>query len=169
MNRIAKYCFIYGCVASALALVWYVASILGYVLWPEGPWVVVSMFVVHGIVMVLTFHRDPARTLWSPLIPITPNRLRAAKAILAAAVANFLLCLILMLLGNRPASLRMLSTAFASLALLNMVYVAIHWAVRPENLFPRQLLAFVSSPIGYLFFRRSRRRRKSSSTGSPSL
>lgn len=167
MKRIAQYCLIYGCVASAGALLWYGASILGYVAWPEGPWVVVSVFIVHGLVMVITFHRDPSRRLWDPVIRITPQRVCAAKVILALAAANFLFCTMLAQWEKGSLSLRTLTMAFSSFALLNASYVAIHWALRPENLFPNQLLALISNPIGYVFFRRPRRRKDTSRRSLP--
>jgi hypothetical protein len=41
-----------------------------------------------------------------------------------------------------------LSPFLASATLLSGVYIALHWAFRPENLFPRAFLTFAGNPFG---------------------
>jgi hypothetical protein len=150
---VERYCFIYGCVASAGALVWYLAALAGRAELPDSVWVAEGLALIHGITMVITFHRRPYRSPWAPVLQITPKRIRTAKVVLGTAAANFLFCLVLAISEHRTVSERALSMLLASIMLLNTVYVAIHWAFRPQNVFPRQFLDFMSSPLLYFFLR----------------
>ena len=151
---VERYCFAYGCVASVGAMVWYLTALAGYTELPQNVWIVESLALIHAITMVITFHRRPYRSPWAPVLQVTPQRIRIAKVVLGAVAANFLFCLILAISEHRTVSERALSMLLASMALLNTVYIAIHWAFRPQNVFPRQFLDFMSSPLLYFFFRR---------------
>jgi hypothetical protein len=151
---VERFCFIYGCVASAGALVWYLAALAGYAELPQSVWVAEGLALIHVITMVVTFHQRPYRSPWAPVLQVTPKRIRAAKIVLSAVAANFLFCLVLATSEHRAVSESALSMLLASMALLNTVYIAIHWAFRPRNVFPRQFLDFMSSPLLYFFFRR---------------
>ena len=152
------YCFIYGCIASVGALVWYLAALARRAGLPENVWVVESMVVIFAITMVITFQRRPLRDPWVPVLRITPERIRIAKFCLAVAAANFGVCTLLAFaFGNRVGAERGLSMVLTSLMLLYSVYIVIHWAFRPQNLFPSGFLAFISNPLLYFFIRPRRR------------
>jgi len=155
---VAGSCFAYGCVASAGALVWYLAALAGNAELPKSVWVAEGFLVVHVIVMIITFPRGPRRRPWEPVLQMTNERIRAAKVALGIVTVNFVFCVAVVAWENRGASERALLMVLTSFALLNMVYIAIHWAFRPENLFPDQFLAFISHPMVYLFFRPRRPR-----------
>lgn len=158
---VERYCFIYGCVASVGALVWYLAALAGRVGLPESVWVVESIVVVFAITMVLTFQRRPLRDPWVPVLRITLERIRIAKVFLAVVAANFGVCtLVAFAWGNRVGAERALSMVLTSLVLLYSIYIAIHWAFRPQNLFPSGFLTFISNPLLYPFIRSRRRPRR---------
>jgi hypothetical protein len=149
----AQSCFVYGCTASLGALVWYFASLAGYRILPQSVWVFAVFFSIHGIAMVITFYRRPWNP-WKPVLKVTPERIRIAKLLLALVAANFLFPLAVVVSEHGGVSERALSMALTSLVLLNTVYIAIHWAIRPENLFPSWFLSFISNPLLYLLVRR---------------
>jgi len=126
----------------------------GYAELPQSVWVAESLAAIHGIAMVITFHQRPYRSPWAPVLQVTTKRIRIAKVVLAAVAANFLFCLVLAISEHRAVSESVLFRLLASMVLLNTVYVAIHWAFRPQNVFARQFLDFMSSPLLYFFFRR---------------
>lgn len=155
-----RYFFIYGCIASVGALVWYLAALAGRAALPENVWAVKSIAVIFAITMVITFQRRPLRDPWVPVLRITPERVRGAKFFLAVVAANFGVCtLVAFAWGNRVGAERALSMVLTSLMLLYSVYIAIHWAFRPQNLFPSGFLTFISNPLLYPFIRSRRRRR----------
>jgi hypothetical protein len=150
---VERYCFIYGCVASAGAIVWYVTALVGRAELPQSVWVAESFVVIHAITMVITFYRRTHRSPWAPVLRVTPKRIRIAKVILGAVAANFLFCLVLAIWERRTVSETALSMLLASMTLLSTVYIAIHWAFRPETLFRSQFVVFIPNPFVYLFFR----------------
>jgi|SRR5882724_1790545 len=167
MKQIAQSCFIYGSLAFAGALIWYLAALTGHAVLPQkSVWVLESLLIVHAIVMVITFYRRPSRVLWAPVLPITAKRLRAAKILLITAAANFVFSVVLVAWERRRASERALSMVLTSFALLNATYIAIHWAFRPENIFTAPFLAFISNPILYVLSRLRLRRTFTSASGT---
>ena len=163
---IAIVCFAAGCLASVLALTWYAAVLLaGNPRWPFPSKIgrIEALFAVWGLVMFATFYRNP-RPIWKPLIEVTSGHIKAARLLLAFAVTNCLLWL-----GASVAmwALRVrgpLSWTFCLLAssviLLNAVYIAVHWAFRPENLFSERFRRFADDPIVFTIFQPFVRRKK---------
>ncbi|GEM_PF-3251683 len=166
MNRTAQMCFTYGCLSSMGVFIWYVNAFLGRTQLPASVWIVEAFFVVHAIVMLMTFHRRPGASLWAPVLTVTPNRIRIGKLLLLIAMINFLMCAVIVALHNRASSAKELTMALTSLALLNTIYIAVHWAFRPENLFPSSLLVFISNPFLYCFRRQPRLQRNDRSRQS---
>ena len=103
---VERYCFVYGCVASAGALVWYLAALAGNAELPDSLWVAEGLFAIHAITMVVTFHKRPYRSPWAPVLQVTPKRIRIAKVVLGAAAGNFLFCLVLAISEHRTVSER---------------------------------------------------------------
>jgi hypothetical protein len=142
----------YGCVGTLCAFAWYIAAISDRALLPDNLWVAERVFVLHATAMLITFHRTGRQT-WQPVFEISRTRITLAKILLGLSVVNFLLCVGLLifarlfhdnaLLGKTPGLI------LASFLLANTIYIAIHWAFRPENLFPRSFIEFISNPIGY--------------------
>jgi len=50
---VERYCFIYGCVASVGAMVWYLTALAGYAELPQNVWVVESLALIHASTMVI--------------------------------------------------------------------------------------------------------------------
>jgi hypothetical protein len=92
MNRIAQFCFAYGCLSSVGALIWYGSALMGRAQLPDSIWVAEAFLVVHAIAMIITFYRRPSIRLWAPLLTITPRRIRVARFLLLLAMVNCLIC-----------------------------------------------------------------------------
>jgi hypothetical protein len=148
-NFIEKLCFFYGCLASAGSLVWYLATWAGYEGLPQSVLIVETVAIIYGIVMVITFSKSWA---WEAVLQVTRRRIAIGKILLIVALLNFLFCTGLIVWENRAVSSRTLSMGLSSFALLNTVYIAIHWALRPENLFPGRFLLFISNPLVFILF-----------------
>jgi hypothetical protein len=153
-NFIAKFCFYYGCLASVGALVWYLAILAGSEGLPQSVLLVETVAVIYIIVMIITFSKSQ-RSAWEPVVQVTRRRIIIGKVLLLIASLNFLFCTALIVWENRAVSSSALSMGIASFALLNAVYLAIHWALRPENLFPGRFLLFISNPLVYILFHSS--------------
>jgi hypothetical protein len=153
MRRIAWCCFAYGCLASLGALIWYVYALIGSATLPRSVWTAEIFLILHGMVMVVTLYKRPSRALWAPVLRLSPERIRSSRFVLLVGAANFLFCSSLVAYEGRHTSERVLSMVLTSFVLLNTTYIAIHWAFRPENIFSKRFLAFISNPVVYLFFR----------------
>lgn len=155
---IAIVCFVSGCVGSALALAWYVTVLLTrHSIWPfpSGITQIETLFAVWGLVMFATFYRNP-RPIWRPLLGVSNGQIKAARLVLSCALLNCAVWL-LACIGLWAAQLRgPLPWVFCLLAsgitLLNALYIVIHWALRPENLFSERFRRFADDPIVFLIF-----------------
>lgn len=151
-RQLASSVFVYGCLSLIVSAVWLSAALLSANIGSVSLWLMEGFFVLHGCVLVLTFHTSPGRVLWLPVLRITPQRIKAAQAILlitALNMAGWLAAIFVLALQNYKAQAKWaLSPFLASAALLSGVYIALHWAFRPENLFPRAFLTFAGNPFG---------------------
>ena len=151
-RRLATSVFIYGCLSLIVSIVWLGAAVLSANIHSVSLWLAEGLFILHGCVLVLTFHRRPGTVLWLPVLRITSQRIKAAQAILLVTALNmigWLTAIFVLALQNYKAQAEWaLSPFLASAALLSGVYIALHWAFRPENLFPRAFLTFAGNPFG---------------------
>jgi hypothetical protein len=149
--------FVYGCATSLLSLMWLVLALRGNASDPN-PALPAVVALVHGGALLMTFHRNPLEPRRRPLLSITLRRIAAAKVILGVAILNFVICLAATwLAGQEPAIFADgASVSLASLALVSSIYIALHWAFRPENLFSEGFLRTAAFPLWFLF--RGRRR-----------
>ena len=160
-NFVRLYAFWYGCLGTALATIWHVLAILGRAELPDNVIVVETIFALHSMAAIFTFYRSPLPPrAWQPLFTVTRRRILIAKAILGCTVADFLLCLPAFLFASLRhdaiVQQRLLPLLLTSFVLSNTVYIAIHWAFRPENLFSRTFIAALSNPLGVFFRDRNR-------------
>jgi hypothetical protein len=148
---IQLYGFWYGCLASLCALAWYITALRGSFSFPSNWEIVVAVFVLHGVAACFTF-QPHVRPAWQPLLAVEPERIRIARILLGLATLNFAAwfgAFIIagshrnQLLGGRIAFL-----ILTSFLLQNTVYIALHWAFRPENLFPNSFIEALSNPLG---------------------
>jgi hypothetical protein len=160
---IQLYGFWYGCLGSLCALAWYVAALRGSFSFPSNWGIVVAVFVLHGIAACFTF-QPHVRPPWKPLLAVTQGRVRFARALFALATLNFAVWFCaLIVAGNQRNQLfggRVTFLILTSFLLQNTVYITLHWAFRPENLFPGPFIDVLSNPLGSLlglFFPRFRK------------
>ena len=149
-------CFSGGCLASALATLWYVAVLAEREpLWPFPSEIaqIEALFAVWGLIMFATFYRRP-RPIWVPLFGVDDARVKRARVLLACSAANCAAWLaanvglwIARMRGPLPWTFCLLASAAA---ILNGVYVAIHWAVRPEKLFSDRVRRLADDPTVFL-------------------
>ena len=156
-QRLAAVLFAYGCVGSIAALLWLSLALAPVEVHRPSLWLIEALFIIHGCVFVLTFHRNPGTVMWPPVVRGTPKRLKSAKLILFLSTANVLVWLIsifvLALRNEKSWAEWAVSPFLASCGLLSTIYVTLHWGFRPENLFSRGFLAFAANPFGAIFRR----------------
>jgi hypothetical protein len=160
---IALSCFGYGCMGSLVFLVWHFAALAGDPVLPKSVWTVEAIFLLHGSAMLATFHRNLLRTPTPPVLVVTRKRQRLARFLLGSATLYFSVFLALFvwaeLTGNPTLGVRVTPLALTSFAVLNTVYIALHWAFRPENILPQRLLRIASNPARLVGIGSRRRRR----------
>ncbi|MBN9659008.1 MAG: hypothetical protein J0H49_12565 [Acidobacteria bacterium] len=162
-RRIAKFLFVYGCAGSGLCL--------GFLVWLGWSQRVPAMhlnwflggFAVHACVLCATFQPYARSAYWSPVLRPTARSIRMARRTLFLAAALvavlYLFPVVDRALGGEPTVARLVSL-LAGLFLLSSVYVAVHWGLRPENLFSPIALRYLSNPLleigrlGYLSLRK---------------
>ena len=92
------------------------------------------------------------------MLRVTDGRVRMGRILVALSTLNFLLCLGTFLVAAAQANTALenkaVSLVLTSFLLQNTIYIAVHWALRPENLFPGSFLRAISNPLGLLFPRR---------------
>jgi hypothetical protein len=159
---IALSCFGYGCVGSIVFLVWHFAALAGDPVLPKSVWTVEAIFLLHGSAMLATFRRNPMRTLIPPILGVTRKRQRLARFLLGSATLYFSVFLAIFvwaeLAGKSALGVRMTPLVLTSFAVLNTVYIALHWAFRPENILPARLLKIASNPARLVGIGSRRRR-----------
>lgn len=147
---VALSCFGYGCVGSLVFLVWHLAALAGHPVLPKSVWIVEAIFLLHGSAMLATFHRKSLGTSVPPVLVVTRKRLRFAGFLLGLASLYFSAVLAIFLwaelTGEHSLGVRMIPLALTSFAVLNAVYIGLHWAFRPENFLPDRLLRIASNP-----------------------
>jgi hypothetical protein len=153
-NLVRLYDFCYGCLATLCALAWYIAALLGRAMIPNNIWIVEGVFVLHATAAILTFHRPSMRPPWQPVLSVKPGRIRLAKTVFGLSIANFLVCmsvfLVAVIRGSVASGNEGVALILTSFLLLNTIYIAIHWAFRPENLFSSAFLRAISNPLGLI-------------------
>jgi hypothetical protein len=157
-NAIRLYCFWYGWLGAVGFSLWYIAAWLGDASLPENVWVVEFIFLLHSIAAIATFQRIPSGNLWQPVLAITDKRIRLGRLLIGLTSINFLVCFCLLGGAALEKDVSLQETAvylvLSSFLLQNTIYIGVHWALRPENLFSSSLLKAISNPIGLLFPKR---------------
>lgn len=150
-QRLATVFFGLGCVLSVFALAWFVAASLGVLIAPRTAAQALGAFIPYAILMLTTLDRGSARS-WLPVFPVTRPRIRVARLLLSAAGLLCLAAFAVVLIGRALGSSSVAEVSFASvigsLMFLNGVYVALHWAYRPQNLFGPNVPPSLLNPLG---------------------
>jgi len=150
-RRLATVFFGFGCALSVFALAWFIAASSGVLIAPRTATQALAAFVPYAIVMLITLDRGSAR-IWPPVFPVTQSRLKVARLLLSCATmlcfGAFAIVLIGRALGNSSVAEASFASVIGSLMLLNGIYVALHWAYRPQNLFGPNVPPSLLNPLG---------------------
>jgi hypothetical protein len=141
-QTVAKAMFAYGCLTTPLFLYIYVSfAILEQPDVPEflaahgSPKMWVSIGSIHFLTLVLTTMQSPMGErdpLWAPVIRPSKSSILIGRAIVFVATCN-------VLFWFPYAPWQFVAAMFLHLA----VYTAVHWALRPENVFSWPVLRFL--------------------------
>jgi hypothetical protein len=157
-NTMRLFSFAYGCLGTIGFLICYIFALLGRATMPDDIWLAEVVFALHGIVAIATFQRMPVRPAWPPLLRLTDSRIRLTRILIGVSILNFLLCLGALVFAavnaNAPLEAKAVPLVLTSFLLQNTIYIAAHWAFRPENLFSGGFLRSISNPLGALFPKR---------------
>lgn len=158
---VGRFLFWYGSLTTVLAMGWFCAAVSSVHVGAPDASIMVALFVVHGFLLVITLHSDPRKRPWPSVLPVTPTNTQIARLGLLLVIANAGLWSAAVLwaahYGRQQDAEWMLNTLPPSFFMCSTVYMALHWAFRPENFLPRGLLAFLSNP--YRVFIVNKRRR----------
>ena len=161
-----------GSIASVASFAWYLLVIATWkVRWPFPSNIlsIETLFLVWAATMYATFHRSKKR-LWSPVLVVTSFHLKVARVAFVTVILNaaaWLLFAAGLWVFRKGGYLPVAFCAFmSSCALINSVYVTIHWAFRPENLFSERARGFADDPLIFLLFEFIRKRKPPNSTES---
>jgi hypothetical protein len=162
----AVLCFSFGSLGSVGAWVWFVAALASHEpIWPFPSDIrgIEVLFALWGTVMFATFYRSPL-PIWAPLFEVSDGRTRVARLILTFALINCLVwlvtCVVVWIIHNQGRLPWTFSLLASGVLLLNALYVVVHWAFRPENLFSEKFRRFADDPIVFLIFDPILKRRK---------
>jgi hypothetical protein len=156
MKKLTRlYCFWYGCLGTLCALAWYITAVIDRASIPDEVWIVEAVFGLHALAAIATFQRTAMSPAWQPVLTVTPQRVRLAIILFYLSALNFLICIVVSIYaaanGNISLRDRGVALILTSFLMLNTVYIAIHWAFRPENLFSSSFLRFIANPFGEVF------------------
>jgi hypothetical protein len=156
---LAKFCFCYGVVISALGLSlmsgW---SAVGTRDQELG--IGIPLLIGYAVTAILTFPVYRVRSGWDAIFEVSNIRKRASHFAIWLSILTFgafLLMSLLVRLFSGPVSSSLVLRLIGSLLLLNGVYFVIHWAYRPENVFARSTLILLNNLPLALFSARYRR------------
>ena len=157
--------FWYGCVSAVVGAVFQYVSLTSTAPNLEGRSnVFVTLFGVHLLALAVTLIIDPRRLPWPTALPVTRGNLVAGRLLLSAAVLNVVLGighLVISRNAGEQLTAEMFAGLFASMVLCTAIYIALHWAFRPENLLPRPVMtvaSFLANPWPFIFAARHRAR-----------
>ena len=156
---LAKFCFGYGVLISALGLSlmsgWSAVGTRDQVLGIGTP-----LFIGYFVTVILTFPVYRVRSGWDAIFEVSNSRKRASRFAIGLSMVTFgalLLITLVVRFISGPVSNSLVLRLIGSLLLLNGVYLVIHWAYRPENIFARRTLILLDNLPLALFSAKFRR------------
>lgn len=157
-RAIQMYCILYGCIGSILAFGWFLSALLGKFDETVSFFVVLGLFLLHGLAACLTFQRNPIRNRrWEPVVALTSSHIRLAKLVLTIGTLNFAACFVIFMVAAHMKDQvllgKMIYLILTSLVLQNTIYIAVHWLIRPENIFPEWFIEVLINPLGFFLHR----------------
>ena len=114
----------------------------------------VPFLTIYAVTLIATFPVYRVRSQWKAIFDISATKKKVAHFSLWLAIVNFVVftavaILVRLISGSISSSLAL---RFVGSALwLNGVYLVIHWAYRPENVFSRSTLILMNNPLFSLF------------------
>lgn len=152
-RTVAVLFFVLGCLLAVFAVAWLIAAEIGVFIVPTTAPEAVVAFIVYAILMFATLDRFSVRD-WSPVLAVTHSRILLARWLLSFIVVICLAAIAVAVVGRALSSASLLEYAFSwvigSLLLLNGVYVALHWAYWPNNLFGPHIPPALLNPLGLI-------------------
>ena len=143
-----------GCLLAGFGIAWFMAAGFGVIISPRSPGEMAIGFVLYGLLMMMTIDRYPSSP-WLPVLRITRRRIVAARWILSMTTTLFVATMIATAAarswGTRSAYQVFLRWMIGSALVANGVYVALHWAYRPGNLFGPRVPKWLLDPHIPLF------------------
>jgi hypothetical protein len=138
-------------VLTVFGLVWLIAAEYGVLIVPRNASEAGVGYIPYAILMLLTLN-SPSERYWPPVLLVTQRRIIIARALLAVVGMLCLTAIAVAIIGRE---LRSVSTesvfpwVIGSPLLLNGVYVALHWAFRPQNIFGPNVPLWLRNPLGF--------------------
>jgi len=136
---LAIYGFACGFLGSLGAAAMYVAALRGELRIPDKPALITTILAVNASTWVLALYRPIGETPWQPVFRVTRIVAGLAKALLSGVltlVVGTIIYLRWQTAYRNPPGEQAFLAFVMSVALLQAVFLAIYWAVRPENIFP---------------------------------
>jgi hypothetical protein len=145
--------FAYGCLGATLCIGW----LTGWVAVPVSEVTFGRLLTAHALVLGLTL-MYPRLADWQAVLVVNRRRVIFARVALGAALTLIPLAGAGLLdTASHVQASRQSVVAFAA-ALFTSLYIALHWGLRPENLFSRRILRRLNPLVHALANRRRRER-----------
>lgn len=164
MRQMERAGFIYGAIATSIASVFYFRmALLGYPSFTSSRPVTLAVILLHGANIAIAAY-GPVESPWRPAIqPTWFYRVLARSAVLLTSALIGIHASVLVFAVNTADSAfgeRASSGLIGSLLLGTSVYLAAHWALRPENFLPAFVRRWADplTTIGVRYLRRRRAR-----------
>lgn len=158
-TMLAKFCFCYGVLISALGLS--LMSGWSTVGTTDQELVIgIPLLIGYTVTAILTFPVYRVRSGWNAIFKISNTQKRASRFAIRLSIltfGGFLITSLLLRLISGPLSSSLLLRLIGSVLWLNGVYFIIHWAYRPENIFARSTLILLNNLPFALFSAKYRR------------
>jgi hypothetical protein len=151
MKRVtAMVVFAYGSTATVVLVLCLIVALFGSAAQLEpSSRVLAAILAMHGTSGLLTFTRYVD---WEPLFALTEFRQKVARRSVWFAFAVFCALFVTFALAGAYKNQQWLERLTPVLALqaflVQTLYIAVHWAFRPENVFPERLRQVLSNPFG---------------------
>jgi hypothetical protein len=144
--------FAFGCLMTAFGVVWIVAGQSVVLIAPRTEAQRTICFLLYALVMLPTL--GPwSRTPWPPVFEVTRPRIVMARIALLIVALIVVSSFAIVAVGRATDAPLLLDIGFVwvigSLLLLNGVYLVVHWALRPQNIFGG-VPTWVLNPFGIL-------------------
>jgi hypothetical protein len=156
---IQRACFVYGCAMVAGSVVWLICVRAYGLSDPFNPYIVMPFLAIHGVVVCITLQRFVGRSrYWTPVLKVSTKNLIWARCTLTFSlgilVASILFFVYAVRSGNEWTELRSIECVVASMGVLSFSYIAVHWGLRPENIFGKVFIERLSNPLSWFSLRR---------------